>query len=75
MVGLKMAIRRCCLQFKEAVMEMFHDDEKVVQENNKLIKNENNRQLHLLFSVIFLMKMGKMKMKLTSTKEVFFFCV
>lgn len=34
-------------------MEMFHDDEKIIQENNKKIKNENNRPLPLLFSVIF----------------------
>lgn len=54
-------------------MEMFHDDEKIIQENNKQIKNENNHPLPLLFSVIFLMIMGKMKMKVASSKEEEFF--
>lgn len=54
-------------------MEMFHDDEKIIQENNKKIKNENNLPLPLLFSVIFLMIMGKMKMKVASSKEEEFF--
>lgn len=56
-------------------MEMFHDDEKIIQENNKQIKNENNRPLPLLFSVIFLMIMGKMKLKVASSKEEEFFCL